>query len=109
MSIRDFKREQNNNSFNESSCGTNNFTEDDYSKIKESNPEDVKKIENIAKKYQGRSEQDIMSEIFKLAQQEKAKGNLSNSKINRFANALMPMLNAEQREKLESLLGKIKE
>ena len=46
MSIRDFKREQNNNSFNGSSCGTNNFTKDDYSRIKESNP--IARIANVA-------------------------------------------------------------
>ena len=107
MSIRDYKKECGKECNKKPDC--NNFSQDDYQKIKNSNPEDVKKIEDIAKSYQGKSESEIMSDIFRIVRQEKAKGSLDNGQINSFANAITPMLNAEQKEKLKDILGKIKE
>lgn len=66
-------------------------------------------LRSFAKKYEGASEQDIISAILKEAEKGKRNGTLKDSDIDNFANMLYPMLNASQRNHLEKIIKTIKE
>lgn len=66
-------------------------------------------LRSFAKKYEGASEQDIISAILKEAEKGKRNGTLKDSDIDNFANMLYPMLNASQRKHLEKIIKTIKE
>ncbi len=65
-------------------------------------------LKNFASKYEGASENDLISAIVKEAENGKKKGTLSNKDIDNFANMLSPMLNANQKKQLEMIIKKIK-
>ena len=66
-------------------------------------------LKSFAKKYEGASEDQIINEIMLEAQKGKRNGTLTNADIDRFKNMLYPMLNSNQRAKLEKVIKKIKE
>lgn len=65
-------------------------------------------LKSFASKYEGSSEDELLSEIIKQAEQGRKKGTLKDSDIENFKNMLMPMLNKEQREKLLKVIETIK-
>ena len=65
-------------------------------------------LKNFAKKYEGASEDKLISEIMKEAEKGRKNGTLTNAEIDRFKNMLSPMLNSEQRKKLENVVEKLK-
>ena len=65
-------------------------------------------IKSKAKQLEGKSENQLMDELFKRVNEGKKNGTLSNSDLDYFAAQAAPMLNAEQRKKLQSLLAKMK-
>lgn len=65
-------------------------------------------LRSFAKKYEGASEEDIISQIMVEAQKGRANGTLTNADIDRFKNMLYPMLNQKQREKLDKVVKKLK-
>ncbi len=65
-------------------------------------------LKSLAKKYEGASEDDIISAIMREAEKGRKKGTLSDSDIDNFANMIYPMLNASQRKKLGEVVEKIK-
>ena len=65
-------------------------------------------IKKFASKYEGASEDRLISEIMLEAEKGRRNGTLSNSDIERFKNMLSPMLNSKQREKLEKIVSKLK-
>ena len=66
-------------------------------------------LKGFAKKYEGASEQDIVSAILKEAEKGRRNGTLKDSDIDNFANMLYPMLNGAQRKQLEKIVKTIKQ
>ena len=65
-------------------------------------------IKRKAKQFEGKSENELMGELFKRVGEGKKNGTLTDSDLDRFAAQAAPMLNAEQRKKLQQLLSKMK-
>lgn len=66
------------------------------------------KLKSMAKNYEGKSENEILGEIKKTVSQGKKDGSLTDKKINDIANQISPMLNKEQKAKLDFLLKSLK-
>ena len=66
------------------------------------------KLKSMAKNYEGKSENEILGEIKKTVEKGKKDGSLSDNKINEIANQISPMLNDEQKAKLNLLLKSLK-
>ncbi len=65
-------------------------------------------LNSFASKYEGASENDIMSAIIKEAEKGRRNGTLSDKDIDNFVATISPMLNASQRAKLNAVVKKIK-
>lgn len=81
----------------------NNFTKNSQM---DKNSKDM--LKNFASKYEGASEDTLISEIMKEAEKGRRNGTLTNADIDRFKNMLAPMLNQQQRQKLEKVVEKLK-
>ena len=84
-----------------------------YRKERKANRDDAEaptqdELKNVAKKYEGKSDSEMLGEIAKAAEQERQNGNYSDEKLDKFASDLAPMLNAEQRERLAKAIRMIK-
>ena len=71
----------------------------------EANKEELRKA---AERYSGKSDEELLGEIVNAAKKERQDGSFSDEKINDFVNAVSPMLNAEQRERLNKAIKLIK-
>ncbi len=65
-------------------------------------------LKSLAKKYEGASENDIITAIMLEAEKGRKRGTLKDSDIDNFYNMLYPMLNASQRKKLDEVVKKLK-
>lgn len=70
---------------------------------------DENDIKRTAQNYQGKSDGELLGDIFKMANEQKANGNLSDEKLKAFADSVSPMLNAEQRARLNGVLEMLKD
>lgn len=74
--------------------------------------EEFKKVENeygdfvqdFVSKYGEMEEQDLMSEMLKLVAEKKAEGTFDADKIKQVATQIAPLMNDEQRNKMNNLL-----
>ncbi len=84
----------------------------DFSNFKQPNSEvkgdGMELIKNLAKKYEGASEGEIISAIMKEAEKGRKNGTLTDADIDNFYAMLSPMLNASQRKKLDEVVKKLK-
>ncbi len=99
--MSDFKSYIKNNSQNNGSETNCTISESEKKQCEE-------KLKNTAKKYEGKSEDELMGEILKQVAVGKSSGELKNSDIDEFYKKVSPMLNREQRKKLDSIINKIK-
>jgi len=60
--------------------------------------------EDLVNKYKNKSSNELYEELLKVAQTEKAKGNLNKSQLNNIYNTLAPMMNETERENLKKLI-----
>lgn len=65
-------------------------------------------IAGFAKKYEGASESDLLHAIFLEAENRRRAGTLTDKDIDAFSAAIYPMLNDKQRQKLNSVVKKLK-
>ena len=65
-------------------------------------------IKSKAKQFEGKSEDQLMNELFKRVNEGKKNGTLSNADLEGFAAQAAPMLNVEQRKKLAGILNMMK-
>lgn len=65
-------------------------------------------IKDLAKKYEGASEGELITAIMLEAEKGRRNGTLTNADIDNFQNVLMPMLNSNQRALLKNVIDKIK-
>lgn len=66
-------------------------------------PEMKERFLHFFSSYEGKSEDELMNAIFKLAKDSRKQGKLSDAEIEGFVKTLEPMLNASQKEKLKKL------
>lgn len=78
-----------------------NFDKDTMEKLAKSKNIDKQKIENIANKYKGKSENELLSELVKIGKNLKGKDQVV-SKLKGF-------LNEDQAKKLDDVMNKISE
>lgn len=69
------------------------------------NREDVLKT---AESYKDKSETELLNDILKLAKEQKSNGALSDENLKSFSDSVSPMLNEEQRKRLETVLSMLK-
>lgn len=67
-----------------------------------------KEAQKIAASYRGKSENDLISEIFARAAEGKRNGTLSNEQIDAFYAQFAPMLDGVKKKRLKKLVEEIK-
>lgn len=72
------------------------------------NSNDMKYVQEVAARYQGKSQSELLEELMQQAAKEKEKGTLSPAMLDQFMNSVGPMLTAEQRIRMAQLIDQIK-
>lgn len=65
-------------------------------------------IRELAGKYNGANEAELMQAIYKEAEKGRRNGTLSDADLDRFGNMLAPMLDDAKRRKLRQIIQKLK-
>jgi len=65
-------------------------------------------LKNIAGKYEGASENELISAILAEAVKSRAAGTLSDAEIDSFVAQVSPMLTSAQKKRLDAVVSKIK-
>lgn len=65
-------------------------------------------MKNTAAKYRGRSEDELMRELKQTVQKDKAAGTLTDKKMENFQKKISPILNEQQRKKLDKIMKELK-
>lgn len=65
-------------------------------------------INSIARKYDGKNQNELLMVIYKEAQKGKRNGTLTNAEIDGFANMLAPMLDDKKRAVLYKIVDELK-
>ncbi|MDL2217578.1 hypothetical protein LJC27_02860 [Christensenellaceae bacterium OttesenSCG-928-M15] len=71
-------------------------------------PSTVSQVQNVVSQYQGRSEEELITELRNVTAREKAAGNLSNERIDSIAGVLGPMLTPEQQAQMQAMIQQLK-
>ena len=79
---------------------TQQSTENDYARR-------VEEMKRLAAKYEREGEGQLVKDIVNNVIEQKARGQLSNEQLIAFAKRVAPLLNAEQRGRLEGLLEQL--
>ena len=85
-----------------------NDNNDDYAKSNPKNSDLISMITNIAKNYDGKSEDELLKAIYFEAEKSRRAGTLSDSDIDNFTNILAPILDDKKRKKLYEIANKLK-
>ena len=67
----------------------------------------VAEMKRLAEKYQREGEGQLVKDILNTVIEQKAKGQLTNDQLVAFAKRISPMLNADQRERLNQLVEQL--
>lgn len=80
-----------------------------YNKNKESasNEEQIEFLKKVAASYDGKGEDKLLADIIKNVISQKQQGKLNNDEIVRLYKTISPMLNADQRTRLEGLIEQL--
>jgi hypothetical protein len=76
--------------------------------LNDSQKAQLDKLKGMAKKYEGKSENEIYNDLSRAVKKGKSDGTLTDEKINGIAQTIAPMLNAEQKQKLDKLMSSLK-
>ncbi len=68
----------------------------------------LKVLTALSKKFDGKSEEELITAIEEEADRRKKAGTLTDESIERFCNSISPFLSAEKREKLKKVCNRIK-
>ena len=80
----------------------------DESKLNNEQKKQLDKLKGMAKQYEGKSDSEILRDLSQAVDKGKKDGTLTDEKINSIASTIAPMLNSEQRNKLNKLMQTIK-
>lgn len=75
----------------------------------EIDPNILQMVQKAVTQYQGKDEGQLMEELARLAAQERARGNLSNERLESIANLIAPMLAPEQQQAMMKIKEQLKE
>ncbi len=72
----------------------------------------VKEVDNhnfdeLINKYKGKSKEELLSELMKVASTEKSKGNLSRTQLENIFSTLSPYLSESEKQNLKNLIKMI--
>ena len=87
------------------SNNTNNISENN---LNNEQKQQLNKLKGMAKQYEGKSDAEILKDLSKAVEKGKKDGSLTDEKIESIASTIAPMLNREQKAKLQKLMGAIK-
>ena len=65
--------------------------------------------EEAIRKYAGMDEKELMNELFKVAAEGRASGELNNDIVDGFYQKMLPLLTPEQAERMRELIIKLKQ
>ena len=65
-------------------------------------------IQNIVNQYSGKSDNELLSELKRVTGEQKEAGQLDDNTMENVANRLSPMLNAQQRQRLQDVIRQLK-
>ena len=91
---------------------TQTYTERTNTQTNSSTPQDeytrrVEQMKALAAKYEREGEGQLVKDIVNNVIEQKARGQLSNEQLIAFAKRVSPLLNAEQRGRMEALLEQL--
>lgn len=69
-------------------------------------PEDIR---STMEQYEGKSEDELLQDLFAQVDQEKENGGISKESLDAFATQVMPMMDATQRSRMQQVLGMLKQ
>ena len=92
--------------FNSYSRSDDNQGKKGDSKKVSSDPMDL--FKNLSAKYEGKSADDVMSQIILEAERGRRNGTLSDKDIDNFASKVTPLLNEKQRKMLSAIVLRLK-
>ena len=69
--------------------------------------EKIAQMQALAQKYQKAGESQLVKDIVNNVIEQKAKGQLTNDQLVAFAKKITPLLNAEQRQRLNALVDEL--
>ncbi len=65
-------------------------------------------FENAKNQYSGMNESELMGELSKKVSEGRKNGSFTDESLSEFVKNISPMLNAEQKSKLQSIINKLK-
>lgn len=65
-------------------------------------------FENAKSQYSGMNEAELMGELSKKVSEGRKNGSFTDESLSEFVKNISPMLNAEQKSKLQSIINKLK-
>ena len=85
----------------------------DFKSFKSTRPQsntqaDHQDLKKTAESYRGKSDEEMLSEIIKMANQGKANGTFSEEQLQRFTQSVSPMLTEEQKARLQKVSDLLK-
>lgn len=76
-------------------------------KVPEDQRDTAYALKERIKQYEGKSENELMKQLFSAVEQGKRDGTFSKEALEQFASQVSPMINDEQRQKLQSLMQQL--
>ena len=95
-------------SMKKGSSNTYGSNVDDSKTQKQPDKDDIRNVQDTISKYQGKSEDEMFSELMKMVDKEKKDGSFNIDTLASFARNAAPMLSSEQREKMEAIIKQLK-
>ncbi len=80
----------------------------DESNLNPDQKKQLEKLKGMAKNYEGKSDSEILKDLSSAVKKGKADGSLTDEKIKHIAQSISPMLNSEQKNKLNFLMESLK-
>ncbi len=77
----------------------------DYSKLSPEQKKQAEQLKNTAKKYQGKSQSELFAELERIKRSDS--GNITPAKLAKFKKQVSPMLNTQQKKRLDDIIKKL--
>ncbi len=105
MNFKDYLRQQ---KYNEAKKAEQEKSAVDYQKTASAKSDTRQNVESIINEYADKSENELMGELMREVAKGRANGTLSNGDIDNFYAQAAPLMTAEQKKKLDNIIGIIK-
>jgi len=85
------------------------FQEVSRKELSEKEKKQLEKFMNTAQNMKGKGEAEALKELTRMAKDNKAAAGITNEQLNQFAEALTPMLDEGQKQRLAQIMRMLKE